>query len=202
MSLAAFNAAGYAPVPLRGGRPAVAGIFANNPTWRYRAAEGTRFADCTVGLLCSARPLSGASGPATLGAVSSTWIAGLRVVSPHKKLRAELAAIIERIAGAAPCRSDGNELLYVFKVARPFVPRRVAPVTLPGDNPARFDYVPTRCEVLSAGAFCAISGGTWRNGSLPAVRRDALPALTVEQANATVSEVEQLLQSKGAEPWL
>src|SRR6185437_17052665 len=35
MSLAEFAEAGYSPVPLRGGRPAIAGAFSNSPTWRY-----------------------------------------------------------------------------------------------------------------------------------------------------------------------
>jgi hypothetical protein len=200
----AYAEAGYAPIPLRHGRPAVSGVLSNSPSWRYYpGAEHAQpaFAECSVGLLCSARPLSGARGNATLAACSSSWIAGVRVVSPHKKLRVELADIIERVAGAAPCRTLGDELLYVFKVARPFIARRVPSVTLPGDNPIALKYVPTRVEVLSVGAFCDVSGGTWRNGSLPETRRDELPLLTAENAHSVMTATESLYRLRGATPW-
>jgi hypothetical protein len=196
-----YEAAGYSPVPCRNGRPVVGGFHSGD--WRYNPSFDDHFADCDIGLLCASRPRAGASGNATLDSVASTWIAGVRVVSPHKKLRNELAALVERLAGAAPCRQDGDELLYVFRCNQPLNgARQLAAVTLPGDKPTRLDCVPTRIEVLSVGAYCIVSGGTWRNGTLPEVRRNALPALTLEQANAITTEVENLLNQRGACPWI
>jgi hypothetical protein len=201
MSLTAFAAAGYSPVPLRGGRPAVAGIFANNPRWRLTGDE-PRFADCTIGLLCAARPLSGASGVATLVACARTWVAGVRCESTDRKLQAEIEAAVERIAGAGPIRVDGSESLRLFQVAQPFAPRRLRPMYLPREKYTAFTFQPHRFEVLSAGAYLNVSGGTWRGGALPDVRRDQLPALTAEQADRIISEVEAAFATRGAMPWI
>lgn len=201
MSLAAYAAAGYSPVPLRGGRPAVVGIFANNPTWRFVHGDDERFADCTVGVLCSARPLAGASGLSTLAACASTWVAGIRWESSDRKLSAELGAAVERIAGTGPLRVDGPESLRVFQVARPFAARRLPPQYLPREKHTALNYRPHRLEVLSAGAFYAVSGGKWVNGALPEVRRDQLPALTADQADRIISEVEAVFIARGALPW-
>jgi hypothetical protein len=202
MNLAAYNEAGYAPVPLRGGRPAVAGIFANNPSWRYTHGEDARFTDCTVGVLCSARPLSGASGPATLAACSSTWVAGIRWETTDQKLSAELAALVERAAGKGPTRIEGAETLRVFKVDQPFIARRLPPRYFPKERHTTLSYRPHRFEVLSVGAFCIVSGGKWTGGALPEVHRDQLPTLTRDQADGIMSEVERLFAAKGALPWL
>jgi hypothetical protein len=195
-----YAAAGYSPVPCRNGRPRVGGFHGG--AWRYHEGLDERYKGHDVGLLCAARPLGGASGSATLGAVASTWIAGVRVVCPHKKLRSELAAIIQRVAGTAPCRADGDELLFVFKCERPFYTRRLAPVTLPGDKPTSLAYVPTRVEVLSAGAFCVVSGGRWVGGTLPETKRDDLPTLTREQADTILLDVEGIFKQREAKPWL
>jgi hypothetical protein len=201
MSLTAYNAAGYAPVPLRGGRPAVAGVFSNNPSWRYAHGEDARFADCDVGLLCSARPLSGASGPATLAACSSTWIAGIRWETSDRKLSTEISTLVDQTAGVGPTRIEGAETLRIFKVDQPFVPRRLTPVYFPKERYRELTYRPHRLEALSLSAFIHISGGTWARGALPDVHRDQLPTLTSEQTDSIVAGVEKLFNQRGGSPW-
>src|SRR5215469_933275 len=194
--------AGYAPVPLRHGRLAVAGIFAN-ASWRFTHGADARFADCDVGLLCSARPLSGATGGATLRAVMSTWVAGVRWETSDRKLSAEFAAIVERVVGPGPMRIEGAESLRVLRVDKPLrVMRRLPPQYLPKEQHTALDYQPHRFEVLSAATFLSVSGGRWVNGSLPDVRREQLPTLTAEQADRIVSQVEALFNTRGARPWI
>jgi hypothetical protein len=205
MSLAAFAQAGYSPIPLRGGRPAVGGVFSNNPTWRYTHGDEARFADCGVGLLCSARPLSGASGPATYLACASTWVCGVRWETTDRKLSAEVAAIVERIAGPGPLRLDGPESLRIFKLEwpqQPFMPRRLSPWYFPKEHHTDLSYWPHRLDILSMASWLNMSGGTWTGGMLPEVKRDELPTLTAEQAHTITSEVETLFTAKGALPWL
>ena len=202
MNLAAYNEAGYAPVPLCGGRPAVAGIFSNNPSWRYVHGDDDRFADCSVGLLCSARPLSGAGGPATLAACSSTWVAGIRWETTDRKLGAEISAVVERIAGPGPTRIEGAETLKVFKVDKPFIVRRLAPQYFPKEQHTALSYRPHRLEVLSMATWLNVSGGKWTGGALPDVRREDLPTLMHEQADRITTEIEDLFNTRGAMSWL
>lgn len=201
MNLAAFNAAGYAPIPLRGGRPAIGGALSNRPSWRYASGSDDRFVGCDVGLLCASRPLSGASGAATLGAVSSTWIAGVRWESSDRRLSTDIAALVQIVAGPGPTRTAGAETLRVFKVDQPFVTRPLSPMYFPKERWRDLSYRPHRVSVLSVASWVAVSGGTWANGSLPEVRRDQLPTLTKQQADEIVSGIEQLLATKGALPW-
>jgi hypothetical protein len=202
MNLAAFYSAGYAAVPLRGGRPCVAGVLTNNPSWRYHHGDDRRFADCDVGLLCSARPLHGASGPATFAAVSSTWISGVRWETRDRKLGAELAAIVERIAGQGPTRTDGPESLRVFRVDRPFVAPRLPPMYLPKERYRELSYQPHRFEVQSIAGLLTVSGGQWTGGALPDTPRDALPTLTIAQAGQIISDVQAAFTTRGALPWV
>jgi hypothetical protein len=203
MSLAPFYEAGYCPIPLRAGRPAVAGILVNNPSWRYaHGADERLFADCDVGVLCSSKPLSGASGPATLGAVSSTWIAGIRWESNDRKLASEIGAIIEQIAGPGPTRFEGAETVRIFKVAQPLAVRRLAPHYFPKEPHTDGSYRPHRLEVLSMASWVKVSGGRWVGGSLPEVRREQLPTLTLAQADAIVTGVQEIFNQRGALPWI
>jgi hypothetical protein len=203
MSLAPFYEAGYCPIPLRAGRPAVAGIRVNNPSWRYtHGADERLFADCDVAVLCSSKPLSGASGPATLGAVSSTWVAGIRWESSDRKLATEIGAIVERIAGPGPTRFEGAETVRVFKVDQPLAVRRLTPYYFSKERHTDRSYRPHRFEVLSMGSWVKVSGGKWVEGSLPEVRREQLPTLTRAQADAIIFETESLFKTREARPWI
>ena len=201
MSLATYAAAGYAPVPLRGGHPAVPGILANR-AWRHTPGADESFAGCETGVVCASRPLSGASGPATLAAVASTWVAGIRWETTDRKLSADLAAIVERIAGRSPTRIDDAEVLRVFKVEAPFDSRRLPPMHFPHERYTALSYRPHRFELLCRASWLVVSGGTWKHGALPDVRRNELPTLTPAQADQIVSDVGTIFSNRGALPWM
>jgi hypothetical protein len=202
MNLAAFAASGYSPVPLRGGRPVVAGLYTSKPTWRFQSGEDRRFPDCVTGILCTSLPLPGSNRSVSMGVVSQTWVAGVRWETSDKRLNAEIGALVERIAGLGPTRSLDTETLRVFKVERPFTVRKLHPMYLPRERYTELRYKPHRLEVLSIGGYLNVSNGTWRNGSLPETPRNDLPAITRAQAELIANGVEQLFRERGASPWI
>jgi hypothetical protein len=198
--LASFRAAGYEPVPLMNGEPWASGLFTSNPSWRAASEGDPRFID--VALLCSAKPLSGATGFATLGHVSTTWVAGIRWESSDRRLSAEIAAAVELIAGAGPTRYEGPRVLRVFRVETPFPSRWLPPVYLPKEKHTTLKYRPHRFEISSESSFLPVSGGRWVGGALPDVPRAQLPKLAYPQADEMLRGIEALYNLRGALPWL
>jgi hypothetical protein len=132
-------------------------------------------------------------------------MAGIRWETGDRKLGAEIAAVIERVAGSGPTRIEGVETLRVFKLEwpqQPFMARRLAPMHLPKERHTELTYRPHRVEVLSMASWLNVTGGRWQGGALPEIHRDALPALTVEQAARITDEVETLFNQRGALPWV
>lgn len=207
MSLGAFHAAGYAPVPVRHGRAAMP------PTFACRH-DDPRFDDCAVGLWTYQRHVAVGEGLrafklAEERASACTWIAGVRWRSHDKRLNRELAEAVERIAGPGPTRIDGTESLRVFRVDAPFAVERFEPQYLPKEDFRSVIYTPHSFEILSSlgswrsmSPVLIVSGGTWRGGSLPDTKRDELPALTGDQASTIIAEVETIFRNKGAAPWV
>jgi hypothetical protein len=199
-AIGSYYAAGYAPVPLMNGQPWASGLFTSNPSWRASAEMDPRFAD--IALLCSAKPLSGATGSATLDACARSWVAGIRWESTERRLSAEIAAAVELIAGPGPTRFDGSETLKVFRVETPFASRSLSPVYLPKEKQTSLKYRPHRFSIASESSFFRVSGGRWAGGSVPEVPRNELPTLTRAHVDEIMRGIEALYSLRGALPWL
>lgn len=193
-TLDSFAAAGYAPFPAIGGRPIVGGVV--NGSYRHMPGHGERLPDCDVGLVCAARPVSGASGAGTLAAVSSTWIAAVRWTTHNPALRKEIDTLVRAALGEGPAYVDGDTVTRLARVDQIFSTRRLSPRHFSGEDWKSLKYLPHRFEVMCRGSWLVL------NRNAKPTPRAELSLIDGERAERLISSVETAFNNRGALPWV
>jgi len=193
-TLDSFAAAGYAAFPAIDGRPIVGGVI--NGSYRYLPGHDERFPACDVGLVCAARPVSGASGAGTLAAVSSTWIAGIRWTIQHPVVRKEIDTLVRAALGDGPAYVDGDTVTRLARVDQPFSTRRLSPMHFSGEDWKSLKYKPHRFEVMCRGSWLVL------NRNAKSTPRAELSLIDGDGAERLISSVETAFNNRGALPWV